>query len=390
MKEQFYFQFKTKTNYGFGYSRNLPAFLAEHGFCKVVLMVHDGVVQHSDYYQEIVSLLEKSVEKLTIEILRGNEEPDYDYLDEIAKKIRTIPDIDVIVGIGGGSCLDIVKAVALLKTNPGKGLEYRGFDHGKVPGVPVIAIPTTAGSGSEATINAVFTNKQEKKKLGINGINMNATYAILDAEWTLSCPFSAALSSGLDALVHSMESFMCHQANPLTRMYSREAFRLLYFALPCLVEDPMNRDKRQQLILASHIAATGLFNSGSGIAGAISYPLGVHYGLPHGLGGGMLLLDVIEFNIEKGYYEYSELCDLIEPSPGLSAEEKSRLFLDLLRKLYAKLGVECHLDSWGITKENVNEVAKLLHPMQAAFDQNPIPFSAKEDALNILRGHVRS
>ena len=263
MKEQFYFQFKTKTNYGFGYSRNLPAFLAEHGFSKVVLMVHEGVAQHSDYYQEIVSLLVKSVEKLTIEILRGNEEPDYDYLDEIAKKIRAICDVDVIVGIGGGSCLDIAKAVALLKTNPGKGLEYRGFDHGKVPGVPVIAIPTTAGSGSEATINAVFTNKHEKKKLGINGINMDATYAILDAEWTLSCPFSAALSSGLDALVHSMESFMCHQANPLTRMYSREAFRLLYFALPCLVEDPTNRDKRQQLILASYIAATGLFNSGS-------------------------------------------------------------------------------------------------------------------------------
>jgi alcohol dehydrogenase len=390
MKEQFYFQFKTKTNYGFGYSRNLPAFLTEHGFSNVVLMVHEGVAQHSNYYQEIVSLLEKSVVKLTIEILRGNEEPDYDYLDEIVEKIRAISEVDVIVGIGGGSCLDIAKAVALLKTNPGKGLEYRGFDHGKVPGVPVIAIPTTAGSGSEATINAVFTNKQEKKKLGINGINMDATYAILDAEWTLSCPFSAALSSGLDALVHSMESFMCHQANPLTRMYSREAFRLLYFALPCLVEDPTNQDKRQQLILASYIAATGLFNSGSGVAGAISYPLGVHYGLPHGLGGGMLLLDVIEFNIERGYYEYSELCDLIEPSPGLSAKEKSKLFLNLLRKLYAKLNVECHLDSWGITKENVDEVAKLMYPMQAAFDQNPIPFSATEDALNILRGHVRS
>jgi alcohol dehydrogenase class IV len=390
MKEQFDFQLKTKTSYGFGYSRNLPGFLAERGFSKVVLMVHEGVAQHSNYYQEIISLLEKSVDKLTIEILRGNEEPDYDYLDEVAEKVRVVPDVDVIIGIGGGSCLDITKAVALLKTNPGKGLEYRGFDHGKVPGVPVIAIPTTAGSGSEATINAVFTDKHEKKKLGINGINMDATYAILDAEWTLSCPFSTALSSGLDALVHSMESFMCHQANPLTRMYSREAFRLLYFALPCLVEDPTNREKRQHLILASYIAATGLFNSGSGIAGAISYPLGVHHSLPHGLGGGMMLLDVIEFNIERGYYEYSEFCDLVEPSLGLSVEEKSRLFLDLLRKLYAKLGVERYLDSWGITKENVEEVAKLLHPLQAAFDQNPVPFSAKEDALKILRGHVRS
>ena len=90
------------------------------------------------------------------------------------------------------------KAVAVLMTNPGKGVDYRGFDKVKIPGVPVIAIPTTAGTGSEVTINAVFTNKQEQKKLGINGNFLNATYAILDAEWTLSCPFSVALSSGLE------------------------------------------------------------------------------------------------------------------------------------------------------------------------------------------------
>lgn len=127
--------------------------------------------------------------------MRGTEGPDYDYLDTIVDKIRGLSEIDVLIGIGGGSCLDIIKAAAVLKTNPWRGIEYRGFDKVQTAGIPTIAIHTTAGTGSEVTINAVFTNKKEMRKLGINGRYMNATYAILDAEWTLSCPTFAAASS---------------------------------------------------------------------------------------------------------------------------------------------------------------------------------------------------
>jgi alcohol dehydrogenase len=389
MEEYFNFKLQTQTYYGFGYSRELGVFLQERNFKKVVLMVHEGVYENSDYFQEIRSILESHVLSLTLEVLRGSEEPDYDYLDEVANKMRSNQEVDVIVGIGGGSCLDIVKAVSVLMTNPGKGLDYRGFDKVKVPGVPVIAVPTTAGTGSEVTINAVFTNKQEQKKLGINGNYMNAAYAILDAEWTLSCPFSIALSSGLDAMVHAMESFMCQKSNPLTRMFSKEGFRLVYSALPYLVNDPQNKKMRQQLLLGSYIGVIGLFNSGSGIAGALSYPLGVFYKMPHGLAGGMFILDVIEFNIKKGYFEYAEIYDLIGPDKEGSDEEKSWKFLGKLKELYSELGVEKYLTPWGITADNVEEVGKLMHPLQAAFDQNPVYCSAQEDALDILKNHVQ-
>jgi alcohol dehydrogenase len=389
MKNQFNFKLSTQMHYGFGLSRELGTFLQERNFKSVILMVHEGVYGNSYYFKEIQSVLKNHTSSLSVEVLRGSEEPDYDYLDEVADKIRTNKDTDVIVGIGGGSCLDIVKAVAVLMTNPGKGVDYRGFDKVKIPGVPVIAIPTTAGTGSEVTINAVFTNKQEQKKLGINGNFLNATYAILDAEWTLSCPFSVALSSGLDAMVHAMESFMCQKANPLTRMYSKEGFRLIYSALPCLKNDPQNKEKRQQLLLGSYIGVIALFNSGSGIAGALSYPLGVHFKMPHGLAGGMFILDVIEFNIKKGYFEYAEIYNLIEPGKGGSEEEKCWKFLDKLKELYSELGVEHYLTPWGITVDNVEEVGELMHPMQAAFDQNPVFCSAKEDALNFLKNHVQ-
>ena len=388
MRNQFDFKLQTQTYYGFGYSRRLGQFLQERNFKNVVLLVHRGVSECSNYFQEIKSVVEGHISSLRVEVLRGSEEPDYDYLDLVVEKIRSFKKIDAIVGIGGGSCLDIVKAVAVLITNPGKGVEYRGFDKVEVPGVPVIAIPTTAGTGSEITVNAVFTNKEEQKKLGINGRYLNASYAILDAEWTLSCPFPVALSSGLDALVHSMESFMCQQANSLTRMFSKEGFRLIYSSLPCLVDDPENQEKRQKLLLGSYMSAIGLFNSGSGVAGALSYPLGVHFKIPHGIAGGMLLLDVIDFNVNKGYFEFAEIYDLIEPGAGLSDKEKSLRFLEKLQELYNKLGVEKYLTPWGITEDNVEEVGKLMHPMQAAFDQNPVFCSAKEDALSILKKHV--
>ena len=164
MKEYFDFKLQTQTHYGFGYSRELGTFLQERNFKKIVLMVHEGVYENSEYFKEIQSVLKNHTSSLSVEVLRGSEEPDYDYLDEVADKIRPNKEADVIVGIGGGSCLDIVKAVAVLMNNPGKGVDYRGFDKVKIPGVPVIAIPTTAGTGSEVTINAVFTNKQEQKK----------------------------------------------------------------------------------------------------------------------------------------------------------------------------------------------------------------------------------
>lgn len=390
MINQFNFKVQTQVYYGIGYSRKLVDFLKGKGYENIAILVDGGVVNNSTYYKEIKQIIENSSRKLFIEVLRGTEEPDYDYLDEIAAKIRSLDKIDILVGIGGGSTLDITKAVAVLKTNPGKGIEYRGFDKVKKPGIPTLLIPTTAGTGSEATINAVFTDKKEMKKLGINGLYMNATYAILDADWTLSCPASVAVSSGMDAMTHALESFMCNKANPLTRTFSKEAFRLLYFALPSLIDNPTDKEKRQQLLLGSYLAGIALFNSGSGIAGALSYPIGVHFKVPHGIGGGIFLASVVEFNVSKGYCEYAELLDSVEPHPEFSMEEKAKRFSNLIHDLTNKLNVPKSLAQWRITRENVEDVAKLMIPLQTAFNQNPVHFSAEQDALEMLKKHVRT
>lgn len=390
MSETFSFLLQNSMRHGAGWSRNLPEFLKENGYARTLILVDQGVADHSPYFKEIEGLLRASLAGLDILVLRGSEEPDYDYLDQVAGQARALPRPDVLLAIGGGSCMDIGKAVAVLLTNPGKGIEYRGFHMVKVPGVPTVCIPTTAGTGSEVTINAVFTDKKEMKKLGINGRYLNATHAVLDAEWTMSCPPSVALSSGMDALTHAMESFMCKQHNALTRVFSAAAVELLFKSLPCLVEDPKNLDKRQDILLGAYLAGAALFNSGSGISGALSYPIGVHFKAPHGIGGAVFLASVVEYNAARGYTDYAELLDRLECNPGMSPADKSQRFAALFRALSDKLGVPKYLDQWGVTKANVEDVAKLMLPLQAAFNQNPVEFSAEKDALDMLRKHVRS
>jgi len=374
---------------GTGVTRDLGTLLDSHGYRRVVVLADEGVASRSVYFRDIEARIRPGRE-VEIQLLRGSEEPDYDYLDEVAGRLRAGARPDALVGIGGGSAMDVTKAAAVLLTNPGRGIEYRGFDKVAREGVPTICIPTTAGSGSEVTINAVFTDKSERKKLGINGRFMNATQAVLDAEWTASCPYAVALSSGMDALTHTLESFSCRQQNAMTRVFSTAAFGLLWRNLPALKNSSCDSEQRQRILLGAHLAAIALFNAGSGIAGALSYPIGVHYKVPHGIGGAVFLASVVEFNVEAGYTDYADLLDQIEPHPGWTAADKSRRFADAFREFSTAMGVPPHLNEWGITRENVDDVAALMRPLQAAFDQNPVAFAADRDAAAMLRRHVRS
>jgi alcohol dehydrogenase class IV len=373
--------------YGVGRSRELGGFLRERGISRVLITVDEGVVRYAPYFKEIQGIIAEAAD-CTVETLRGSEEPDYDYLDEVAAKLRQASRPGLLIGIGGGSCLDMTKALAVLLTNPGQGIDYRGFDKVKSPGVPTLLIPTTAGTGSEVTINAVFTDKKEMRKLGINGRYLNATWALLDAEWTMSCPKEAAISAGMDAMTHTMESFMCRQHTSLTRVFSREAFRLLYESLPCLVEAPSDLQRRQNLLMAAYLAGAALFNSGSGIAGAFSYPLGVNYHIPHGICGAVFLSSVVDFNVAHGYGDYAQLLDLIEPGSQFPAAAKAQRFALLFRRFCERMEVPRNLERWRVGLQNAVDIERSLLPLQGAFDQNPVAFSAQHDAPVLLRKHL--
>jgi alcohol dehydrogenase len=359
---------------GAGQFRRLGAILKERGYSQPAFLVDEGFARSPLWLEVEKSLRAEFGAALRVELNPGAAEPTYDGLRAQLAKFRGKTQ-DVLVGVGGGSCMDTAKAVAALVTNPGDPLEYRGFDKLRVPGVPVILIPTTAGTGSEASFNASFVDSASNRKMGVNGRHMFATYAILDPETTLSCPYKPALSAGIDALVHTLEGFVCNGRNEMSSMLARQAFKLLVNALPSLKNDPQNLDKRLDLLLGAYLGGVIQMNSGSGVAAAISYPLSVYYRVPHGIGGGIFAVEMVRFNIDAGFYEYAELAPLIGlPATG-SPRDRSLAVLAHLRGLWELLGVPRDLKDFGITADKYDHVMQIMQTQQPGFDQNPVPFT---------------
>ena len=222
-------------------------------------------------------------------------EPTYEKLEEK----RIFPEnslLDAFVGIGGGSALDMAKGLSVLYSNLDLAIKYRGFEKFDSDILPIIALPTTAGTGSEITPNASFIDSKEKKKMGINGESIRPKYSILDPELTVSCPLSPSVSAGVDSLVHATEAYVAKKTNIMAQMFANKGFSLVIENLPKLKNDLNNINIRESLMYGAFLSAIALMNSGTGPAAAMSYPLGVHYKVPHGIGGAIFLPHVIEYN----------------------------------------------------------------------------------------------
>ncbi len=387
MIDNFEFNLKTKTKFGEGVALNLSQYLKELKFKKIGVIVDSGVID-VDYIKEILENLKK--ENLeTIKIWRYNlgGEPDYDSLDKIKLEFLDKsfkPVVDCFVGIGGGSVIDFAKGLATLVVNSGESRKYRGFPVDINPSLPTIALPTTAGTASEVTYNAVFIDWGEKKKLGINTMHNFPILAILDPKLTLSCPKLVTVSSGMDALTHALESYVATKSNYLTRIFAKEAFKLVFNNLKKVLDNPENLEIRAGLQLGAYLAGISLMNSGSGPAGALSYILGTNFKVPHGLASAIFLPYIVEHNIQNGY-DYGDLYELIEgANKNLSSKEnKSQEFCKEIFKLSRKLDVPPNLKEVGVNENNLKILLKNVENLGPAFSQNPILFSI-DDGKKLL------
>jgi len=379
---------QSDTTAGNGQFRRLATILRERGYSRPAFLVDEGFARGTLWRDAEQQLKGEFGGGFVVHLSSGAAEPTYDMLRATLQKFQGV-DADLLVGVGGGSCMDTAKAVGALLMNPGDPLEYRGFDKLKSPGIPVALVPTTAGTGSEASFNASFVDSAGNRKMGVNGRHMFAAFSILDGETTLTCPYKAALSAGIDALVHMLEGFVCKQRNPMSNMLARQAFALLVNALPSLKSDPQNVDKRLELLLGAYLGGVIQMNSGSGVAAAISYPLSVYYKVPHGIGGGIFAVDMVKFNIDAGFYLYAELAPLIGVGkPGASERDNALAVLNHLRGLWSELGVPTTLAEFGIGAAQYDQVLQIMQTQQPGFDQNPVPFTVGEHLPGFLRPFV--
>jgi len=368
--EGFQFIFNGTIHFGKNSRSNLSQILESEHWSSACFIIDQGIIN----LPIIGEMLNSLKLKKTIIVECDISEPTYDKLEQ---KRLSFNDgkIDVFIGIGGGSALDMAKGLSVLYSNNEPAIAYRGFDKFQKPIKPVIGIPTTAGTGSEITPNASFIDTKEKKKMGINGELIRPKYAILDPELTISCPLKPTISAGVDSLVHSSEAFVAKKSNPMAKMFAREGFKIVFENLPLLVKDLENIELRERVMYGAFLSAIALMNSGTGPAAAMSYPLGVHYGVPHGIGGGIFLPYIINHNINKGCFDYADLYSI---ENTLKKEKSAKDFIENMWELWKKLDIPKSLNTFGLSKSKISGFINDVMDLKPALDQNPVPFYEKE------------
>lgn len=264
---------------------------------------------------------------------------------------------DLVVGIGGGSALDTAKAIGLMLVNDGNIKDYAGI--GKVPraGAPVIAVPTTAGTGSELTIWSVLSDKVAKAKISVGSVLNCPAIALLDPELTLSLPPQITAATGMDALTHALESYVNTATQPISEAMSDQAMTLIARSLRKAVADGSDIEARGDMLLASTIAAMAFNSTRLGLVHAFAMPLGAKFGIPHGLVNAIMLPEVMRFNHLANPRKFARIAEIFgEKTASLPVEEVAALSVSAIEKLKLDVGITAKLSNFGVTEGRFDEI----------------------------------
>lgn len=264
-----------------------------------------------------------------------------------------------VVGVGGGSAMDVAKVVAVLAAHGGTVRDYEGMGKVPGPGVPCVAIPTTAGTGSEVTIFSVITDRQRKFKMTVGSPHTVPQVALCDPELTLSMPQPLTAATGMDALTHAIESYINTVHNPIAATLARESMRLIGRSLRTAFSSGRNLQARTEMLLASTMAAMAFTRTRLGNVHAMSHPLGAHFDIPHGVANAVLLPSVMAWNMIACYDTYPQIASALgESVDGLSPREASEAAVEAVRRLARDVQIPERLRDLGVTREAIPRLAE--------------------------------
>ena len=292
-------------------------------------------------------------------------------------------DVTHVVGFGGGSPMDVAKLAAYLLGSGDDLDSIWGVGLAKGPHLPLALVPTTAGTGSEATPVAVITCEGGEKR-GVNSPALIADWAALDASLTLGMPRSLTAATGIDAIVHAVEAYTSARLkNPISDMYAREALRLLSANLIQACEQPTDIAARSAMLLGAHLAGLAFYNAPVAGVHALAYPLGGIHHLPHGLSNALMLRVVLQHNAEAARDHYAELAPILVPEcEGQGSQAKCAMLIDRLDKMVVDSGLAPRLRDHGIAAEDIPMLASEAMKQQRLLVNNPAPIE-EEDARRL-------
>lgn len=291
---------------------------------------------------------------------RVQPDPPIEVVEENVEWVRR-GNFDAFVALGGGSSIDVAKGLRLLCQYGGKLRDYAPGD--KVPGplgTPLIAISTTAGTGSQISLGGVFSDLQRGTKFAVGSPRMAPTLALNDPLVTMGAPPFVTANAGMDALSHAVESFMSVKSNPISEVLALEAIRLIFQNLPCVMENGDNLAGRDAMLRAATVAMMAALNTQLGVCHAVAMPLCAIFNLPHGLVVGVLLGSCMEYNLDVAAERLGRVAEATGvPTEPTSAYQAAERAVEAARMLSLQVGQPQRLQDLGVTKDKLAQVATL-------------------------------
>jgi alcohol dehydrogenase class IV len=355
LQRSFTYDLPTEIAFGMNIVNDLPQWVSKLKGSRVFVISDPGVEQAGILGKVLEPLANSDITVQTFTDV--DREPDVKTIaaaSEIAKSFGA----DIVIGVGGGSAQDAAKAVAVMVNNEGKITEYVGLDKLPNPGLPIICIPTTSGTGSEVTIWTVISDKENNRKFGIGGKYLAPTLALCDPMLTVSLPGPMTAATGIDALTHALESFVNKATQPISEALSRESMRLIAKSLRKAVAQGDNLEARYDMLLASTIAAMAFNPTRLGLAHALCMPLGGKFKVPHGTANAILLPQVMEFNLVGNLEKFKEIAEIFgENTEGLTLREAAELSVKAIKQLNQDVGIPNGFAQYGVTEDDLEYIA---------------------------------
>ena len=283
--------------------------------------------------------------------------PSVETVDKATKAFKE-SGADFIVALGGGSPMDVAKAVGVLAKYGGSITEYEGAD--KVPGdiVPLIAIPTTAGTGSEVTAFSVITDHSRNYKLTVFSYKLLPAYAILDANLLTSAPPSVAAACGIDAMIHALEAYISTAASPFSDAMAEKALELIGGNIRRYVANRTDEEAAENMLVGSLFAGIAFSWARLGNVHAMSHPVSAYFNVPHGVANAILLPTIVEYNMLADHGKYLKIYNYIAQKPVKACEFTPDMLVDEIRELNASLGIPASLQEAGVTRDKFDAMAE--------------------------------
>ncbi len=361
-------------------AKELPRILKEFK-AKNVMVVYDAGVKMAGIAEKVLAEVEKADVKVVV--FDGVIPNPTNEVVEEAAEIAQKENIDVFVAVGGGSSIDLTKAVNILMANPGPIGQYGGIGLVKEPVLPLIAIPTTAGTSSEITNVVALTDTKAVCKYVIIDNKIVADKVIADPEFTKTMPAGVTAATGMDAITHAVESYISNMSTALTEYHSIKALQIFHEYLPKAVANGADMEAREKMMLGCLIAGFGFSNANLGLVHGIAHTLSAHFHLAHGVANATVLPYVMEYNADSCPEKMVDLAKAIDLPVSGDIEKDKYLLSEELLKMTKNVGIKT-LSELGIEEKDFDMIAEdVLKEPVLGF--NPKQGVTKEDVIAILK-----